>query len=66
MTRRKLERLTVYTSGGSATYRTRSKAFAAARWVAGESGESVAVANEVTGERWDVSPNATGRTIDHL
>jgi hypothetical protein len=63
MTRRKTERLTVYTNSGSATYRTRSKAFAAARWVAGGSGETVAVANEATGERWDVSPSSTRHPI---
>jgi hypothetical protein len=63
MTRHNTERLTVYTNNGSATYRTRSKAFAAARWVAGGSGETVEVANEATGERWDVSPTNTRHSI---
>jgi hypothetical protein len=63
MTRRKAERLTVYTSTGSGSYRSRSKALAAARWVAGESGETVVVTNEVTGQRWDVSPSTTAHSL---
>jgi len=35
---------------------------AAARWVAIESGDSIAVANETTGQRWDVS--AVGHVSD--
>jgi hypothetical protein len=56
MRRRGVERHTVYTSSGSGSYRTRSKAMAAARWVAGASGEAVAVADETTGRSWNVSP----------
>jgi hypothetical protein len=51
-----IQRHTVYTSSGSGSYRTRSKAMAAARWVAGASVEVVAVADETTGQSWNVSP----------
>ena len=55
MTRRRVERFTVYTSAGRGSYRSRSKAIAAAQWVALESGEPVVVHNETNGHRWDVS-----------
>ena len=56
MTSRKTERFRVWTSHGSSSYGSRSRAIAAARWVASETGETVAVASETTGHRWDVSP----------
>jgi hypothetical protein len=56
------ERFRVWTSHGSGSYRTRSKAIAAAQWTAGETGETVVVANEASGHRWDVSP--AGRVHD--
>ena len=42
---------------GFASYRDRGHAVSAARWVAGTSGEVVAMANEATGQRGDVSPD---------
>jgi hypothetical protein len=48
------ERFRVYTTRGTASYRSRSHAITAARWVSRESGDSVTVVNERTGQRWDV------------
>ena len=48
-------RFRIWTSHGSAQYQDRAHAFSAARWVANTSDEVVAVANERTGQRWDVS-----------
>jgi hypothetical protein len=56
MRARRMARFTVYTSTGTGSYRSQSKAIGAAQWVARESSESVAVANETTGQRWEVSP----------
>jgi hypothetical protein len=56
MRARRTGRFIVYTSTGMGSYRSRSKAIAAAQWVAGKSGDSVAVASETTGQRWEVSP----------
>lgn len=44
------------TSTGKGWYRNRSGAMSAARWIAVESGEHVAVSDEVTGQTWVVSP----------
>jgi hypothetical protein len=52
---RRIDRFSVWTHQGSASYRSRSKAIAAARWVAIDTGDSIPVANERTGQRWDVS-----------
>jgi len=52
---RRIVRYKVWTNHGSASYRSRSRAMAAAHWVANESGDPVIVANETTGQRWDVS-----------
>lgn len=46
---------TVYTAMGRVSYRSHSKADAAARWIARESGDSVSVVNERTGQSWEVS-----------
>ena len=46
---------TVYTAMGRVSYRNRSKADAAARWIARESGDSVSVVNESTGQSWEIS-----------
>jgi hypothetical protein len=46
---------TVYTAHGRGSYRSRVQADSAARWVAEETGETVSVVNEGTGETWDVS-----------
>ena len=58
---RRIVRYTVWTNNGSASYRGRSRAMAAAHWVAGESGGAIVVANERTGQRWDIS--AVGRLV---
>jgi hypothetical protein len=55
MRRRKSESFTVYTARGAGSYRSRAKADAAARWVAHETGDSVSVMNENTGQSWEVS-----------
>jgi len=52
---------TVYTTRGRGSYHSSSKAHAAARWVAGETGESVTVVNERTGQSWEV---LVGRASD--
>jgi hypothetical protein len=52
----KTERFRVWTRHGMGSYRSRSSAIAAARWVASDTGETVAVASETTRHRWDVSP----------
>jgi hypothetical protein len=59
MTASKPKRFRVWTSHGSGSYRSLSGAIAAARWVASETHDTIAVASETTGQRWDVSP--TGR-----
>lgn len=46
---------TVYTAMGRVSYRSHSKADAAARWIARESGDSVSVVNESTGQSWEIS-----------
>jgi hypothetical protein len=51
------ERFRVWTRHGMGLYRSRSSAFAAARWVASDTGETVLVASETTRHRWDVSPD---------
>jgi hypothetical protein len=61
MRRRRSESFTVYTARGRGSYRSPSKAHAAARWVAQETGESVSVVNENTGQSWEVS---VGRASD--
>jgi hypothetical protein len=53
-------RFTVWTSTGMGTYLSRSAAMSAAHWVADGSGTSVIVANERTGERWDVEAAHAG------
>ena len=45
---------------GMGTYLSRSAAMSAAHWVADGSGTSVIVANERTGERWDVEAAHAG------
>lgn len=60
MRRRRSESFTVYTARGRGSYRSRSKADAAARWVAQETGESVDVVNESTGESWERFRKARG------
>jgi hypothetical protein len=55
MRRRKRGFFTVYTARGKGTYGSHAKAEAAARWVAQETGESVSVVDESTGQTWEVS-----------
>ena len=57
MRRRTAARYRIWTRDGTASYENRSHAVSAARWVAKRSGEVVAIANERTGERWDMSPD---------
>jgi hypothetical protein len=45
---------TVYTADARGTYRSRTKADSAARWVAGRTGEAVTVVNDRSGEIWEV------------
>ena len=52
---------TVYTARGRGSYHSSSKAHAAAHWVAGETGETVTVVNEHTGQSWEV---LVGRASD--
>jgi hypothetical protein len=52
---RRIDRFKVWTSHGPGSYSSWSKAIAAAEWVASESGDTISVANERTGQRWDVS-----------
>jgi hypothetical protein len=55
MKRRSVGFFTVYTARGSGSYRSSSRARAAARWVAHETGETVTVVDEATGQRSEVS-----------
>ena len=55
MKRRRVGFFTVYTARGSGSYRSSSRARAAARWVAHETGETVTVVDEATGQRSEVS-----------
>jgi hypothetical protein len=54
MRRARTASFTVYTARGRGSYRSRVKADSAARWVARETGESVSVMDEGTGEIWVV------------
>lgn len=56
MTHLRAQRFTVHTTSGRGAYRSRTRAIAAARWVADEKGEAVTVSNEKTGQRWDIAP----------
>jgi hypothetical protein len=47
---------TVSTSKGTGWYRTQARALNAARWMAGESGETVDVTSDASGATWRVSP----------
>jgi hypothetical protein len=49
---------TVYTARGRGCYHTRTQADSAARWVVRETGRSVTVVNERSGERWEVAGSA--------
>jgi hypothetical protein len=62
MRRRHSANFTVYTTGGTGSYRSYAKAEAAARWVAEETGESVRFVNDSSGQSWDVS---AGRVSEH-
>ena len=48
----------VYTGRGRGSYHTRTQADSAARWVVRETGTSVTVVNERSGERWEVAGSA--------
>jgi hypothetical protein len=63
MRARRAERFRVWTSRGPGSYRSRSRAISAARWVAEGSGVATVVENETTGATWSVS--ALGR-VSHL
>lgn len=54
--RRPTKWFTVDTSTGKGWYHSQSGAMSAARWIALETREHVAVSNEATGQAWDVSP----------
>jgi hypothetical protein len=54
MTRGERGSFTTYTASGRGTYRSRTKADSAARWVAGTTGEAVSVVNDRSGESWEV------------
>jgi hypothetical protein len=56
MRRQPVHRFTVQTARGRGSYRSRLAATCAAEWVAGESGETVLVSNDTTGETWHVYP----------
>ena len=45
----------VYTARGRGSYRSYAKADSAARWVAQETGKTVTIVNEGTGQSWEVS-----------
>jgi hypothetical protein len=55
MRRDRHERFSVFTSLGIGSYGSRSKAISAAEWVAQESGGSVSVIDETTGQMWKIS-----------
>ena len=63
MRRRGSESFTVYTARGSGSYRSSSRAQAAARWVAQVTGETVTVVNEDTGQRWEVSTARVSKSV---
>ena len=60
---RRSESFTVYTARGSGSYRSYSRAHAAARWVAQETGETVTVVNERTGQRSEISVGGVGSSL---
>jgi hypothetical protein len=54
----------VYTARGIGRYHTWMQADSAARWVARETGRSVTVMNERSGERWDVTAGTARRDLE--
>jgi hypothetical protein len=63
MRRRRSESLTVYTARGRGSYRSYAKADSAARWVAQETGKTVTIVNEGTGQSWEVSVARAPRSV---
>lgn len=55
MRRRRSDSFTVHTAHGQGSYRDYTRADAAARWVAQETGETVTIVNERTRQTWRVS-----------
>jgi hypothetical protein len=59
VTRRRSTSFTVYTARGLGSYRSYANAHAAARWIADETGETVSVVNERTGQIWEITRRPT-------
>jgi hypothetical protein len=59
MMRRQARGYTLWTSRGTGSYRTWSRALSAARWAAERTGSGVSLVSDETGAMWDVS--ADGR-----
>jgi hypothetical protein len=57
--RRRSKSFTVSTAHGLGSYRSYSNAHAAAHWVADETGETVSVVNERTGQIWQIRKGLT-------
>jgi hypothetical protein len=66
MRRRQSASFTVYTARGRGSYRSYAKADSAARWVAQETGETVTIVNEGTGQSWEVSVARAPRSVVSL
>lgn len=62
MTRGARGSFTVYTADARGTYRSRTRADSAARWVAGTTGGAVTVVNDRSGEMWEVRAPGGGAT----
>jgi len=56
--RRSSARFSVYAAHGRGSYRSYSKAQAAARWIAQTTGESVSIVNDDTDQSWKVPTRA--------
>jgi hypothetical protein len=50
-------RFSVWTARGTGSYGSWRRAVAAAGWIAGGSGHTIAITNDETGQRWDVLPS---------
>ena len=66
MRRRRSESFSVYTARGRGSYRSYAKADSAARWVSQETGETVTVVNDGTGQSWEVSVARAPRSVVRL
>ena len=63
MKRGRSESFIVHTARGRGSYRSYAKADSAARWVAQVTGQAVTIANEGTGQSWEISVARAPRSV---